>query len=201
MEDVILEWDKLSDSLREPFVGIPVHIEFDCNCAICQKSPIETQRKRLHIAIYPLDKDIDFQHAWYIYSAKKISSWGAFVLALNRLNIRARNFEFLKEMMKKTIFEWHDQQVVKFLEEYGKVKAPARLPEALSKRTVWLPMRIVPPTELEFIARESIRDETGKVLELEQIIEKAAQEWKEELKRHEQEYGETGEIEYDMTNL
>jgi len=200
--DVALDWNELSDSLREPFIGIPVHFEFDCNCAVCQKSPIQTDRHRLHIAIFPVDKDIDIQHAWYTYSAKKLSSWGAFVLALNRLNIKARSLDFLKEMMLKTIFEWQDWSIVKYLSVYGKIEIPSKIPEKLAKKTTWLPTKIVSPKELEFIARNILRDEQGKVKSLDEIIEIAQEEWKKTLQKHENEIGsEIDYAEYDMTSL
>ena len=183
--DVEFRWDKLSDSLREPFVGIVAHAKFDCDCVLCQKAPISTNN-RLHIGIVPLDKEIDCQNAWFNYSPKKWSSWGAFCLSMHKLNlsIGVSSVNELLEKLKNTVFEWHSVKVINYIEQNTGIKAPAKLPEALMKKETWLPVRIVKLNELEFVMLKSIKAVVGE-LTIENIRQYAENKWEQHLREHE----------------
>jgi len=205
MVDVVFEWEKLSDSLREPFTGVVVHAEWNCECVICRKSPIKHD-KRLHLGIVPLDKAIDCQSAWYNYSAKKWSSWGAFCYAMKKLgvSIGVSSLQELLEKLKGMIFEFESITVVKYIERETGMKAPSKLPEALAKKETWIPIRVVRPNELEFILREDFRQKIGDKINMDAIMQLAREAWENHLKEHEQE--ETGieevtETTYDFTGV
>jgi len=187
--EFVFDWDRLSDSLREPCIGVVVHVQWNCDCAICRKSPVQVQN-RLHIAFVPLDKQLDVQSAWYNYSTKKWSSWGAFCLSMKRLGLTAgvSSLQELLEKLKGRVFEWHSVTVVKYIEQQTGLKAPSRLPETLAKKETWIPVRTVKETEIEFILRQDFRGKDWK--------QEAQRLWQEHLKEHE----ESAQFEEAVTN-
>jgi len=206
-ERIIIDWDKLSDSLREPFVGLITHAEWNCNCPICRKSPIQ-RNNRLHIAMLPLDKELDFQHAWYNYSGKKWSSWGAFILSMKKLGVTVgcRDLQELLQKLKGMLFEFESITVVKYIERETGMKCPSRLPEMLEKKETWIPVRIVRENELEFCIRDDLRQFYSQGMD--RLREIANNLWQQELKKHEEELkqieqtspSEVETYEYDFSN-
>jgi len=86
-----LRKDKLKKSIREPFEGVVVHVEYPCTCETCQRGTEaliqigRTERNRLHIAMKPISVYSVFQHTWFNYSELKWSAMGALTYALNDL--------------------------------------------------------------------------------------------------------------------
>ena len=155
--------EDLSESIREPFVGIVVHAEFPCDCEVCQRGEQKLQEmgretrgaRRIHIAIKPLERYDKFQHTWYTESKLLWSGFGAFVLALNKLgfvptgNTPEEQWNSVKKYLLCNIFQWESINAVDYIiKNTGKV--PPKLPEGIKgAREIWIPVKKLSSKEVE----------------------------------------------------
>lgn len=158
--------EDLSESVRERFVGIVVHAEFPCNCEICEKGTEKLREmgrdirtfNRIHIAIKPLEKYDNFQHAWYNESKLLWSGIGAFTVALNKLlgfvpsgSTPEEQWKEVRKFLMCKVFEWDSVNPIDFIQKNTGKLPPKNLPEGLkTAREVWIPVRVVNERELEF---------------------------------------------------
>ncbi|MCD6148032.1 hypothetical protein J7J18_01530 [bacterium] len=156
----------LSESVRENFIGVVIWAEYPCNCRVCEEGKrrlLDMGRqprtdKRIHIAIKPITSYEKIQHTWYTYSRTYWSTFGAFVIALDRLGIippenletEEEQWQWVRENLLGKAFEFTSVQPVKFVQELTGKTPPAKLPAGLvQSREIWLPIRKVEGKELE----------------------------------------------------
>jgi len=166
--------DELRESVRESFMGMPIEVNYPCNCSLCQAGERALDElggrrgaPRLHIIIKPLNIYDKFQHAWFNRSKLEWSAMGAFVIALDKMGFRFKGkteeerLKELRELMIGYAFEWDSTRAIDYVkqikteegeDEEELDRAIATLPPALaeSKREIWIPMRRLKREELQF---------------------------------------------------
>lgn len=191
-------WEQLSETLKEPFVGVVVYAKYGCECEICKKGEEKLKelaekqgreyRKlpKVHIAIKPLTVYDKLQHAWYIHTKSRWSAFGGlvagihFIIGYNTNTIRsAEEFQkVLEEQLVGKAFKFVSMQPVEYVQAVTQLEPPARLPEQLRKaKENWFISRVIEEDELEMYTTKSLKEivEEGKK-EFEQAVEYAKKE-------------------------
>ncbi len=193
----MFRFDELSESVREPFIGVVVRAEYPCECEICKRGYAKLEEmgrevrtlEKVHIVIKPLEKYEKLQHAWYGKSKLKFSALGAFTLALNNMvgfvpsaRDEKRAWEEVKSFMEGKVFQWDSVKPAEFVltelakmypEKEEKLKSVyVSLPDGIrNAREVWIPVRKIDEDELEkygITDINSIIEEAKKELEYEE---------------------------------
>ena len=171
--------ERTTESIELEFVGVPVYIEFPCECELCKKGKealVERGGKgrrglQLHIMIQPLNIEWDLQHIYIdMERAWKFSRKNAFITACKELGVPIRPFEEFKKFMTSNIFEFKKTTVKGYFEEKGE-KLPnldrmdertrATVENALNAQLI-VPVKIIPKDALELyeIDRDELKFKT-----------------------------------------